>query len=264
MKGLEDYSLGVKKHHRRRMWNAVIDRLAVPKQDAIGLVLGGPHPEDLKCIESKGMSARNIIYVERDAERAEALKSSCRSPVIRDDIGKIMEGWTAKRKLDYVFLDTCSTISAPLLTMLNAFLTSPGLGQTGAVMALNVQHGREAAGYCPPPGTHRCVGAMNHLAAGLANIEQSIPEEAHPHPPNDLAWLLMSGFLWPSMRPPVFGHYRSRRVGMDWMVGFWSARSGGLLKRIEKAVARMGGYDLIYRAHPKIAPALAIHTMRFK
>lgn len=134
------YKTGTKLHWRRRVWNAIADRVS-DKKNARVLYLPAAEDRDRAVAVSKGFSPNNLIGVDRDIRVVRKLRSEGKI-CLHASAMDALAAWPASSPLDVVFLDLMGGLTSETFTKAHTLSMSPAVHKN-TVIAANMLRGRE-------------------------------------------------------------------------------------------------------------------------
>lgn len=138
-KGIGDYNFEAKNAWRSAVWDEVARRRLTPVSDRV-LYLAGPQNRDAAEAVPRGFQGKNLIAVEADRRRAEALRADG-VRTIQADLLDVMQFWPESRRVGVVIADFCYGLEPDCIDLLDLLATPPFLGAT---CVINLQRGRDS------------------------------------------------------------------------------------------------------------------------
>ena len=137
-----DYKFGNKNQWRRRLWNQIRARCAVPTRDAIVLYLAGKDDLDRKEAIRRGFLPKNMIAVDRDPRAIRSLRANG-AIGINANFCDVMAGWNRTRDVHVVLADFCCGFDVSVVLPLAVAIMMPSFGN--CVIAANFLRGRDSS-----------------------------------------------------------------------------------------------------------------------
>jgi hypothetical protein len=140
--GLTQYRAGSKRNWRGWQWNRIVERLAVPPEDATVLYLCGPEDLDRAKALEKGFRTENLIAVDVVEENVRRVRAGG-GLAICHDLHELILNWPTDWPIHGIVADYCGGLSGTTLPLRAALMFSPAT--YGAIVSANFLRGHDAA-----------------------------------------------------------------------------------------------------------------------
>lgn len=138
--GLESYRNGQKKNWRGWQWNRIVERLAVPVEEALCLYLCGPEDLDREKALSKGFRSENLIAVDLEQVNIDHVRDSGGLGICHD-LGALIREWPADWPLDVIVADYCVGLERVAICLGLDLLRSRAVSATRPTLTVDLREG---------------------------------------------------------------------------------------------------------------------------
>lgn len=135
----KDYNVPQKRHWRRTIWNTILKHTGGREQHECILYLAGPHDDDRAIAISKGVPARNLIAIDRDAMNITNVRRQ-HGIGICDTLQNVLSWWPEHQKVCAVLLDLPSGLEYDVLKCLYVLHRDVFMD---AIIMVNLMKGRD-------------------------------------------------------------------------------------------------------------------------
>lgn len=283
MKGIEDYSFEEKNRWRVMLYSRIVGRLKqngrlgghmrqkeISPSNAIVLYLSGEQDLDREILLRKGFRWENLIAVDISKKKVEKLRSQGKI-AIQGDIIDVIGNWTNKtKKLSVINADFCSGLTDKICINLRLAL-SVGAVDQNAVVAVNLQHGREAGKiwkkFFREEVYNRKEEFQDHFQGDFlhrgrqlfAIWRNSLDRKITP---DDMESLSSVNLM--IAHNPSFLSYRGKNTTMDTVIFNWPIKYDEALRKADLNHLSTHGFNDFsnFSLQRKIAACLAVRTMK--